>query len=118
MKKIITISLLAFLYGSLVFALPGSKQYSAVWTANTEQDLAGYYLYWRTSNGAFNNTNKVDCGLSTSQLLTGVVPNKTILALTAYDSSGNESEFSSEVPFDQDDQAPNPPSGLSVQQVQ
>lgn len=118
MKRIALISFIVFLYGSLVFALPGSKEYEAYWNANTESDLAGYYLYWRTSSGSFNDTNRVDCGLDTSILLTGNVPNKTILALTAYDDSGNESDFSAEVPFDQDGQAPSSPSGLGVRQAQ
>jgi len=106
------------LFSTLVFALPGSKQWEAVWDANNEADLAGYYLYWRDPGGAFIDADKVDCGTATNQLLTGIVPNKTELALTAYDSSGNESEFSNVVPFDQDSQAPSSPSGFSIQKVQ
>jgi hypothetical protein len=116
-RRIALYATVALLFSTLVFALPGSKQYEAVWTANTEADLEGYYLYWRDNSGSFNDTDKVDCGLNTSQLLTGIVPNKTVLAITAYDTSGNESEFSAELPFDQDSQAPNSPSGFLLQRV-
>lgn len=116
-KRVALYTAVALMFSTLVFALPGSKQFQAVWTANTEADLAGYFLYWRDPSGAFNDTDKVDCGLNTSQLLTGEVPNKTVLALTAYDTSGNESEFSSELPFDQDSQAPNSPNGFAIQRV-
>jgi hypothetical protein len=117
-KRIALYTSVALLFSTLVFALPGSKQYEAAWEANTEADLAGYYLYWRDTSGAFNDTDRVDCGLNTTQLLTGVVPNKTVLALTAYDTSDNESEFSEELPFDQDSQAPNGPSGFQLRKVE
>lgn len=117
-KRIALYTVAVVLFSTLVFALPGPKQYEAAWIANTEADLAGYYLYWRDPSGTFNDTDKVDCGLSTTQLLTGVVPNKTVLALTAYDTSENESEFSEELPFDQDSQAPGTPSGFKTQKVQ
>ena len=117
MKKLALLFIFVFAFSTSIFALPGTKQYEAVWTANVEPDLSGYYLYWRDPGGTFTDANKVDCGLSTSQLLTGVVPNKTELALTAYDTSDNESGFSDIVPFDQDDQAPGSPSGLQIQSL-
>ena len=96
-------------------ALPGVKQVQATWTANTETDLNGYYLYWRTASGSFSDANRIQCAkTATSQLLTGLVPNNTIIALTAFDTSGNESAFSATVPFAVDGTAPSSPSGLAV----
>jgi len=99
-------------------AMPGLKEYQASWTANTETDLAGYYLYWRTATGSFNDTNRVQCAkTATTQKLTGVVPNNTTIALTAFDNAGNESAFSATVPFVADGTAPGSPNGLAVTAV-
>jgi hypothetical protein len=96
-------------------ALPGVKTWMAAWNANTETDLNGYYLYWRTTTGTFSDTNKVMCAkTATTQVLTGIVPNNCILALTAFDVAGNESAFSTEVPFVKDGTAPSSPAGLAV----
>jgi len=120
MKKILIILACLFLMGiackaKQASALPGLKEYQCTWTANTETDLAGYYLYWRTASGSFSDTNRVQCAKTvTSQKLTGVVPTNTILALTAYDTAGNESAFSATVPFAADGSAPGSPAGLAV----
>lgn len=99
-------------------ALPGVKTWMLSWTANTETDLAGYYLYWRTPTGTFSDANRVVCAeTATTQVLTGVVPNNCILALTAYDDAGNESAFSVEVPFVKDGTAPSSPKDPVVKAV-
>jgi len=117
MKRIALYTAVALMFSSLVFALPGPKQWVAVWNDNTEADKAGYFIYWRTPGDSFVEANKVDCGDTTTQLLTGIVPNKTELALTCYDTSGNESDFSEVIPFDKDSQAPSSPSGFGIQQA-
>jgi len=94
----------------------------AIWNQNTESDLAGYNLYWRIPTGSFNDTNKVQV-LPTDKVGTHPAPsfNLSILnlpvgnyfiAVSAYDTVGNESGVSIEVPFDAS--IPNPPSGLGV----
>jgi len=112
MRKLL-ITLIILLYAPLVFGLPGGKQWKAIWNANTEADLAGYYLYWKVPSGEFTNADRIDCGINTEQSL-GSVPSNTILAVTAYDTSGNEGGFSSEVPFDKDSISPAVVDGLSV----
>jgi hypothetical protein len=107
-KKLIMLALL-FLIPAIVYAVPGTAPKTAVWDANTETDLAGYYLYWG-SPGTFNNNDKVDVGLSTTYDLVGV-PGPQI-AITAYDTSNNESEYSDAVPLD--GSPPSKPSSLSV----
>jgi hypothetical protein len=119
MKKILfMIVAITLMTGGIAFSLPGSKTYMASWTANTETDLNGYYLYWRTSSGSFSNTNRIACAkTATTQVLTGLVPNNTIIALTAFDVAGNESAFSAEVPFVGDSSAPSAPAGLKIELV-
>ena len=120
MKKLIVIlSVISFMFISCgpkqAAAMPGVKTWQAAWNANTETDLDGYYLYWRTTSGTFSDTNRIRCAkTATTQVLTGTVPNNVILALTAVDVAGNESAFSTEVPFVKDGTAPSSPGGLAV----
>ena len=72
---------------------------SLAWDANTETNLAGYKLYYGTSPRAqamYSETVLISGKNTTTweiTLPTGVY----YLALTAIDSSGNESDFSNEV---------------------
>ncbi len=113
MKRLFMVIALILLYAPLVFGLPGVKQWKAVWDANTEADLAGYYFYWRIPFGEFNDANRVDVGLATEWAL-GDVPFSSILAITAYDTSGNEGDYSDEYPFDKDGIAPGAVGGLRI----
>ena len=67
------------------------------WSANTELDLAGYKLYSGKSTGVYDNI--VDVNNVISYLMSVPVGVDIFFALTAYDTSGNESEFSSELLF-------------------
>lgn len=118
-KVIIVLSVIMLMFvaykAKQVAAMPGVKTWMLKWDANTESDLNGYYLYWRTSTGTFSDTNRIACAkTATSQVLTGTVPNNVILALTAFDVAGNESAFSAEIPFVKDGTAPSSPAGLAV----
>ena len=85
------------------------------WTGNTEPDLAGYYIYYKsgTSGAPYNGTG-VDEGDSPIKIplgdfadpanpeytLHGLSDTKTsYLVLTAYDTEDNESGFSNEVSY-------------------
>lgn len=113
MKRLLMVIAIVFLYAPLVFGLPGVKQWKAIWDANTEADLAGYYFYWRAGSEVFDDTRRVDCGLNTEYNLDSI-PNSNYLALTAYDTSENEAGFSNEVFFDKDSIAPAVVDGLSI----
>lgn len=65
------------------------------WDPNTEPDLAGYKVYYGTSS--HNYTETIDVGNTTTYQITGLSEGTYYFAVTAYDTSGNESDFSDEV---------------------
>ena len=113
MKKTFLITLILIMSYSLCFAVPGISPKKAVWDANTEEDLAGYYLYWSDSNdtATFNDTDRVDVGNVTEYPLDGITGK--FLGLTAYDTSENESAYSNTTPLD--NTAPSSNSTLKVE---
>ena len=82
------------LFGFAVFCNAATVQ--VTWLENSEQDLAGYKVYYGTQSGEYSEAiNTTD----TSQLLT-LTPDigaTYYFAVTAYDTSGNESDYSEEV---------------------
>jgi hypothetical protein len=74
------------------------------WDANTESDLAGYKIYYGTSSGSYDT--EIDVGNVTSFIIDNLEDGTThFFAMTAYDDSSNESDFSNEVMFP-DNRAP------------
>lgn len=60
-----------------------------IWPANTESDLAGYKVYWGTASGTYPNSQ--NAGNATSYTITGLTDGtKYYIAVTAYDTEGNE----------------------------
>jgi hypothetical protein len=77
----------------------------AVWDPNAETNLSGYYFYWRAVGGAFSDTSRISVGVSAAPEvdLTKILwpaNGKYEIAVTAYDTAGNESGLSNIVPFD------------------
>jgi hypothetical protein len=65
------------------------------WNANTETDLKGYLVYYGTKSG--NYSAVIDNGNVTSCQIDGIQSGTTCyLAVSAYDTSGNESQLSAE----------------------
>ena len=77
------------------------------WKANPETDLAGYKLYSGISTGIYDNIINVANITNYSLSVTAGVD--IFFAVTAYDTSGNESGFSSELLFNSAN--PSPPAG-------
>jgi hypothetical protein len=76
---------------------PTTASLSVTWTANSEADMAGYRLYVGTSSGVYNQPIQVG-KTTTSYVVTGLPKGQTyFIAVSAYDTSGNESQKSSEV---------------------
>lgn len=92
----------AFLFAAVIltsFLIPFlaySADVTLAWDANTEPDLDGYKLYYGTSS--HNYTTNVDVGNTTEYTLTGLTEGTTYyFAATAYDTSNNESGYSTEI---------------------
>ena len=76
-------------------AAPGATL-TVTWDANTEEDLAGYKVYCGTSPGSYGQPVVVDAEATSCQL-TGLESQTTYyVAVTAFDTSANESDFSAE----------------------
>ncbi|KAA3619607.1 MAG: hypothetical protein DWQ05_02460 [Calditrichaeota bacterium] len=66
------------------------------WSANSESDLAGYKIYYGKASRNYDQV--IDVGKQPGYSITLTETNVTYyFAVTAYDSSGNESAFSEEV---------------------
>lgn len=72
--------------GSNIVASTG--QISLNWSANTEPDIAGYKVYWGTTND-YPYANSVDVGNVTSYTITGLPAGTYFANLTAYDISAD-----------------------------
>ena len=89
-----TISLLSLLLFTAQIGYGASI--NVIWDSNEEADLSGYKIYYRTSSG--NYGSPIDVGKVTSFELSGLIEGITYyMALTAYDTSSNESEKTDEV---------------------
>lgn len=110
MKKLLTIL--------AILAIAGIAQAATVqvtWNPNTEPDLAGYRLYVGEASGQYGEP--VDVGNVTGHVME-ITPEygaTYYFALTAYDTSGNESGYSDEAScFVPDGRAPEKPTGLKA----
>ncbi len=85
----------------LLFVLPETAKAANVtmaWDSNQEPTLAGYKVFNGLASRNYNGT--VDVGNSTSCIVSGLVPGTTYyFAAKAYDTAGNESDFSGEIAF-------------------
>ena len=95
MKQLRTIVLLILSF-LIFFPVPGMAASILVsWNANTEPDLAGYKVYYGTQSGQYGTPS--DVGNSTSYQCSVPDDGTTYyVAVTAYDTSDNESAFSQE----------------------
>jgi uncharacterized repeat protein (TIGR02543 family) len=93
-KMILGMAVLWLMFGW--FSIAFSAQIKLAWDANGEADLAGYKVYHGTSSGSYGTPTNV--GKVTSYTLTGLTTGQTYyIAVTAYDSSSNESDLSDEI---------------------
>jgi len=104
MVKLVVLVLVVLLPVMACALGPKISKSTAAWDANSEPDLAGYYLYWRTTTGTFQDANRVQVVTSptpTFSLLTLNLPSGVyVIAVSAYDTELNESGLSNEVNWD------------------
>lgn len=80
----------------LIASFAHADDVTLAWDANIEPDLAGYKLYWGLSSG--NYEWNVDVGNVTEYTIKTIPPWVLVFyAATAYDTDGNESDYSNEV---------------------
>ena len=97
MKHIIKISLLIFLIGLVIPCIAIAGSATLHWQPNTESDLAGYRIYYGTSSRSYGPYIPVGKN-TTSYTINNLADGQTYyFALTAVDTSGNESGYSQEV---------------------
>jgi len=117
MRLIITIiCFIALMWASIVCAAPGdvaSKLRIFSWTANTESDLAGYKVYHQK---VFLANIEDPTATSYSHMVDGLLDGENIFNMTAYDTSGNESELSEDAIFVYDSITPVAPTGLIIKE--
>ncbi|GBC59831.1 hypothetical protein DENIS_0772 [Desulfonema ishimotonii] len=89
------------------------------WEANSEADLNGYNIYYGETSRSYGPL--VPVGNVTEYTLEGLQPGQTYyFAITAVDTSGNESGFSAEVKktiAEDPDQGTEPPSGILADMI-
>ena len=79
---------------------PFTSVHTVSWTANTESDVAGYKIYAGRTSGVYGSAGTpVQVGLTTSGPVTLDASGLWYFAVTAFDSSQNESGFSTEVSY-------------------
>lgn len=84
---------------TLTVSAPTSSSATLTWNANTDSDLQGYKVYKATTSGAYVGAPlaTLPAGTVTYQA-TGLLSGTTyFFVVTAYDTAGNESVFSTEV---------------------
>ncbi|HEX9757356.1 MAG TPA: fibronectin type III domain-containing protein [Nitrospiria bacterium] len=91
--SLVTCSFLILFFSFAPIANAGEATLS--WNSNNEPDLAGYKVYYGTSSGQYGTPS--DVGTQTTHTLSGIPAGEYFFAVTAYDTSGNQSGFSQEV---------------------
>ena len=75
-----------------------SAQVTLAWDPNTDPELAGYKVYYGTASGSYQG--HLDAGLNTTYTVANLPDGGTyFFAVTAYDSSAHESEYSNEASY-------------------
>lgn len=113
LATLITTSVLCWLFviGMIVYAQAATIQIT--WNPNTESDLAGYKVYYGTASGQYGEPTDVGNTAGANFTLTPSVGTTYYFAVSAYDTSGNESVKSAEISaFVPDNTAPEQPKGL------
>ena len=87
----------------------GASALTVAWDPNTEDDLAGYSVYYGIQS--VNYDSVIDVGNAVQYTVSNLEPEtQYYFSVTAYDTSGNESDFSEEVgSITSEDPPPEPP---------
>jgi biotin carboxyl carrier protein len=91
--------LLAFLlpFFALAAGADGAASVTLRWDRNDEPDIAGYRLYYGTTSHSYDDD--VESSTTTATISNLIVGKTYFFAVTAYDTTGLESDFSDEVSY-------------------
>ncbi|OPY91640.1 MAG: Fibronectin type III domain protein [Syntrophus sp. PtaU1.Bin208] len=93
-----SLTLVLFALLSLLMTAAHAAQVTVAWDANADPAVTGYRVHYGTAPG--NYTSHVDVGNATSCVISGLLEGLTYyFAATAYDGSGNESDYSASVGY-------------------
>lgn len=95
MKKILTM-LMILLFGIGANSLAAGEILLA-WDPNTEPDLAGYRIYYGNAHDDY--TEIIDVGNVIEYTITELNAGVYYITITAYDASGNESDYTYEIAY-------------------
>jgi len=92
-RRLYTIPVLLFLLCSFTQAM--AEDVSLAWDPSISSNIAGYKIYFGNSSGSYGAP--VSIGNQTAYTITGLTSGTYYFAVTAFDTDGNESDFSNEV---------------------
>lgn len=109
----IVLAVMAGLFHPSLASTAHSATVTLAWDPNPEPTVEGYRLYIGTSPGYY--TSSVDVAASTRATISSLIEGVTYyMAVTAYDTSGNQSGYSNEIVYTVPDGAvPEPSTGSS-----
>lgn len=88
--------LILFILSLILFQPALAAPIKLAWDPNTEPDLAGYKVYYGAASRVYGSS--INVGNVTTYTVTGLIPGKTyFFAVTAYNTSNLESNYSNEV---------------------
>jgi len=97
-RRLWRVALLKLCLCSVALEVQGGQQVTLEWTASVSPTVVGYYLYYGTINGDYNN--KVDAGTNTTYTVSGLAGGSTnYFTATSYNSFGIESSYVPEVSY-------------------
>lgn len=109
MKLLISLVIIFLIFVSSVQA---ASNVTLAWDANSENDLAGYKVFYGTVAEAYQHS--IDVGNVTEYVVTNLADGTWYFAVTAYDQSTNESGFSNEVNAALDSISPESPKNVII----
>ena len=118
MKKILISAIIVLCLSLTAYSATHTIRF--VWDKNTEPDLGGYKLYRRKASTLYTDPNSLVVIINDPNADTILIQNfeateKTFFVLTAFDTAGNESDYSNEVFMDVDMIPPSIPTGFGIE---
>jgi opacity protein-like surface antigen len=98
---------------ALAVSAQAASNVTFAWNAST--GATGYKVYQSTTSGTYNKTTGMVCNTpSLTCTVNNIADGTYFWVATAYDNSGNESEYSNEVTATLDSTSPNAPAGFKI----